>query len=263
MDSRSFWPYGPLLPFPAVNNDRASVASLGVARGPLAVTGLLFDMGGVLYDDTLWRRWLLRVLSQVGLRTNYRSFYRIWDRDFLSKVHRGECDFCEAFRACMRSVGLSHAQIEELEGACQARRRLLEEEIRALPGVKTTLTRLRQAGAVLAALNDSEFSAPILADRLERIGLGDLFSAVISSIDLGHTRPDPVCYRTALAAMNLAAPQVAFVGHDAEELAGAATIGMPTIAFNFDSDAQADLFLSRFEDLLELIEIRRLHSAAA
>lgn len=263
MDSRPFWPYGPLLSLPAARNDRILALPQGQARRPLIVAGLLFDMGGVLYDDTLWRRWLLRVLSQLGLRTNYRSFYRIWDRDFLPLVHRGERDFGDAFRAFMRSAGLSRAQIEELEGACQARRRLLESEIRALPGVKSTLTRLHQAGFILATLNDSEFPAPSLTERLERIGLGDLFTVVVSSIDLGHTRPDPVCYQTALGAMNLTASQVAFVGHDAEELAGATAIGMPTVAFNFDPDAQADLFLARFDDLLNLIDINPPRSAAA
>jgi HAD superfamily hydrolase (TIGR01509 family) len=230
---------------------------------PLIVTGLLFDMGGVLYDDTLWRRWLLRVLSQLGLRTNYRIFYRIWDRDFLPKVHRGDRDFCDAFRDFMRSAGLSAPQIEEVEAACQARRRTLEFEIRALPGVKSTLTRLRQAGFTLAALNDSEFPAKSLVERLERIGLGDLFATVVSSIDLRRTRPDRECYQVALTAMNLAASEVAFVGHDAEELAGATAIGMPTVAFNFDPDAQADLFLARFDDILDLVEFPQPRSAAA
>jgi len=30
-------------------------------------------------------------------------------------------------------------------------------------------------------------------------------------------------------------------------------VGMPTIAFNFDSDAQADVHISRFEELIEVL----------
>jgi FMN phosphatase YigB (HAD superfamily) len=83
--------------------------------------------------------------------------------------------------------------------------------------------------------------------------LGQVFKAVVSSIDLERIKPDPVGYRTALEAMELAADRVAFVGHDAEELAGAAAVGMATIAFNHDPDAKADVFIARFEQLLPLV----------
>jgi FMN phosphatase YigB (HAD superfamily) len=53
--------------------------------------------------------------------------------------------------------------------------------------------------------------------------------------------------------MELPADRVAFVGHDAEELAGAAALGMPTIAFNYDPDAQADVFIASFQQLLPLV----------
>ena len=40
---------------------------------------------------------------------------------------------------------------------------------------------------------------------------------------------------------------------NSEELAGASRVGMPTIAFNYDAGARADVFLTRFEELLELV----------
>ena len=43
------------------------------------------------------------------------------------------------------------------------------------------------------------------------------------------------------------------MGHDRLELAGAAAVGMSTIAFNFDSDAQADVHINRFEELIEVL----------
>ena len=224
------------------------------ARLPGPIQGLVFDMGGVLYDDTVWRRWLLRVLGQLGLHTNYRSFYRLWDRQYLADVHRGRREFAAAFGEFLRSVGLSPAQIDEVQAACQARRRSLEVSIRPLPCVKTTLSRLHQSGLTLAALTDSEYSSTVLAERLERIGLGGLFGTVISSIDLGHTRPEPQCYLAALSAMHLNPGQTAFVGHDSEELDGAAHVGMRTIAFNFDADARADVFIARFEQLSDLMD---------
>jgi HAD superfamily hydrolase (TIGR01509 family) len=241
---------------------RSHILPLRPARLPRPIHGLVFDMGGVLYDDTVWRRWLLRVLGQLGLHANYRSFYRLWDRQYLGDVHRGRREFSAAFGEFLRSVGLSPAQIDEVQAACQARRRSLESSIRPLPCVKTTLARLRQSGLALAALTDSEYSSSVLAERLERIGLAGLFGMVLSSIDLGHIRPEPICYLTALSAMKLSASQVAFVGHDGEELEGAAQVGMGTIAFNFDADARADVFIARFEQLSEVIDGPRSYAAA-
>src|SRR3981081_3849051 len=53
------------------------------------VKGLVFDMDDVLYDATLWRRWLLQLLGRLGLKADYHTFYRTWDAEFLADVHRG------------------------------------------------------------------------------------------------------------------------------------------------------------------------------
>jgi FMN phosphatase YigB (HAD superfamily) len=42
------------------------------------------------------------------------------------------------------------------------------------------------------------------------------------------------------------------VGHKASELAGAHEVGMRTIAFNYDKDASADLYIENFSDLLKV-----------
>jgi HAD superfamily hydrolase (TIGR01509 family) len=238
----------------SVQVENLSIDQLSISGTlPRPVEGLLFDMGDVLYDATLWRRWLLRVLSGLGVHTSYRSFFHIWDHDFLDDVHRGRREFSEAFQAFLRSFGLSPAQIDEVEAACQSRRNEWERTARLLPGVKSTLGKLHAAGVVMGVLSDSENPGALIHQRLDRLGLGPMFKAVVSSIDLERIKPDPVGYRTALEAMELAAERVAFVGHDAEELAGAAAVGMATIAFNHDPDAKADVFIARFEQLLPLV----------
>ena len=232
--------------------------------GPLArpVVGLLFDAGDVLYDATAWRRWLLQLLSRLGVHTNYRSFYHIWDRDYLADVYRGRREFGEAFEAFLLAVGLSWGQIDEVEAACQARRSQWETKARPLPGVRSTLSRLHAAGFTLGVLSDCDYSGCELEARLDRFGLGGLFSAVVSSLDLQRTKPEPICYRTALEQMGVRPEQAAFVGHDAEELAGGAAVGMQTIAFNFDPEAQADVHITRFDELLDLVDARWPRAAA-
>jgi HAD superfamily hydrolase (TIGR01509 family) len=233
-------------------------------QGRLAepVRGLVFEMRDVFYDDTIWRRWLLQVLRHLGLHTNYRSFYTVWDRDFLVDVHRGRREMCEAMQSFLLSIGLSHAQIDEVEAACLARRRQLENSARALPGVKSTLSRLHASGISLAVLSDSEHPAAALRQQLDRLGLAGLFAAVLSSLDLERTKPDPLCYQAAIEALRLPAGWLAFVGHDAEELAGATAIGMQTVAFNYLPEAEADVFITRFDELLDVVGPRTPYAAA-
>jgi HAD superfamily hydrolase (TIGR01509 family) len=215
--------------------------------------GVLLDMCNVLYDDTVWRRWVLQLLGKMGLYTNYCSFFRLWDRDFLDEVHTGRRDFREAFESFLRCAGLSIGQIDEVEAASHARRRQLEKHARPLPGVRHTLWRLHQSGFVLGLISDSEHSSAELRMRMQRFGIEKLFPTLISSIDLKLCMPEPETYLAAVKSMNLPPEQVAFVGHDRVELAGASAIGMATIAFNFDPDAQADVHITRFEELIPVL----------
>ena len=88
--------------------------------------------------------------------------------------------------------------------------------------------------------------------RLERLGLGRPFRAIISSFDVGKTKPDPACYAAALEGLGVPASRTLFVGHDADELSGASTAGLRTAAFNHEPGVVADFHLSRFQELWEL-----------
>ena len=218
------------------------------------VRGMLFDMGDVLYDATLWRRWLFQLLGRIGLNAHYRTLYRVWDEEFLDDVHRGRREYSEAFQAFLLSLGLSRGQIDEVQAASLARKRDLERSARPLPGVRDTVERLAARGVKLAVLSDSEQTGDELQTHLARLGLGGRFSPVISSIDLEYTKPSPVCYRAALASMGLHAEEVAFIGHAPAELAGAHAVGLRTVAFNYDAGAAADHYLTRFDELLQLVD---------
>ncbi|HET6882833.1 MAG TPA: HAD family hydrolase [Pirellulales bacterium] len=217
--------------------------------------GFVFDMGDVLYDATLWRRWLFQLLGRMGLHAHYRTMFRVWDKDFLDDVHRGRREFAEAFHAFLLSLGLTRGQIDEVQAASQSRKRELELGARPLPGVRDTIERLAERGVKLAVLSDSEQSGGELQTHLGRLGLGGRFSPVISSFDLEYTKPSPVCYRAALSEMRLPIDAVAFVGHDGAELTGARAVGLRTVAFNYDAGATADHYLTRFEELLPLVDL--------
>lgn len=251
-----------MFPFPDEDGRPAKRPSTTDAPSSLAecrqrfskVAGLVFDMGDVLFDATAWRRWLLQLLGRMGLHASYRSFFEIWDRDYLDAVHCGRREYAEAFEAFLRDTGLTRGQIDEINAASAVRKLELESDVRAFPGVRTTLERLRGFGLRLAVLSDSESPSDKLSERLQRLGIGGLFQQVVSSADLGITKPAEACYQTALDRLKLSATQAAFVGHDRQELWGARRVGMPTIAFNFDRDAVAEAYLPRFDGLITLFE---------
>ncbi len=234
-----------VLPFSAAQRQREAL--------PQGLAGLIFDMGDVLYDTTVWRRWLLRILARLGIHSGYREFFHLWDRAYLPAVHCGRCTFDDAFRRFLSAAGLSAAQVDEVAAACHARRRAVEAEARPLPGVRSTIARLHAAGVPMAVLSDTDRPGESLRAQTDRFGLQGAFRAVISSLDLRRIKPDPAAYLAALAALELPARQVAFVGHDSEELRGAAEVGLVTVAFNYDPEARADVFLARFDGLLELL----------
>ncbi|MBN1908843.1 MAG: HAD family hydrolase [Pirellulales bacterium] len=233
-------------------------------NGPLRpVRGLLFDFGNVLYDNTAWRRWLLSLLGRFGLRADYQAFYRIWDREYSGDVHSGHCHWATAFRTFLISFGVTGAQLDEVMLACQAQQRRCEATARPLPNVRSTLAQLDARGLKLAILADSRSPASDLHRLLDRLALGNRFVSVLGTCDVGHAMPDPAGYLASLAAMGLAAEEVAFVGHNAVTLVGAAEVGMQTVAFNHEPDALADAYLDRFGQLLDLIHTPAHYAAAS
>ena len=227
-----------------------------VLLGP-RVTGLLFDAGDVLYDATPGRRRLLRVLGQLGLHAQYAYFFRIWERNFLQDVYCGRRTYLEAFRAMLTSFGFSEPQIDEVAAATNVMRRTLEEPQRLLPGVRETLGRRELAGLSLGVLTNTTLPSVDLERQLAMLGLAGRFRWIFSSVDMGIALPRREAYTAAVEAMGLTPDQVAFVGHDSGELAGAAKAGLTTIAIHHELGADANVYLENFHQLASIIDDRQ------
>ena len=241
---------------PPGDDDVSACETPAVVRRFAAVEGLIFDMGDVLFDATAWRRRLLQLLSRMGVQASYRSLFDLWDRDFLDAVHCGRRDYAEAFSAFLREAGLAAGQIDELTAASQMIKKQVEAEVQPFPGVARTLAGLQAAGLRLAVLSDSESPAAAIRARLHQLGIGAYFAEIVSSVELGRTKPDPLGYRTTLERLQLPAERAAFVGHDADELQGAHRCGLRTIAFNADGHVSADCVLRCFGELTQLFSAR-------
>jgi FMN phosphatase YigB (HAD superfamily) len=237
----------------------ASTDSLPVVAcstiAPVTCTGLLFDTGDVLFDQTAWWRWVVRLLWRLGKPVHYADLYRIWKQRFRSDVNCGRREYWDAFRALIRWVGLTAGQADELVLASQFKRRQFHDSIIPLPGVLSTLAQLAARGTPLGVLCNASDSCACVAGGLHRLGMDAYFQTVLSTVELGVCLVDRQAYDAAAERMGLEVSQIAFVGHDAEELAGAAGAGLRTIAFNNDCDARADVYLDRFDQLVQAVHV--------
>jgi len=161
------------------------------------------------------------------------------------------------------ALGLRRGQIVEVLAAVQGRLRCLGESARPLPGVKSTLPRLCELGLKMAVVVNSARPASEIREHLEQLRIGAFFQTVVSSRELGVPKPAPLPYWIALRELSLRPEEAGFVGHHAEDLAGAAAVGLRTIAFHCDPCVQADIFLYRFEDLLGVVRTGSSKYAAA
>jgi FMN phosphatase YigB (HAD superfamily) len=218
------------------------------------LSAIVFDVADVLCDATLWRRWLVRLVNRMGLAVDYEGFCRVWHYQYQRDVHSGRREFSEALHSFLLAWGLSWAQIDEIEAASRIQCEDIEHSVRALPGIVKTVARLSERGLPLLAWADMPYPAGKATELLDRLGLTDCFQVVLSSFDLGCAQPSIECYRWILEAFRLPAGEVAYVGHDGANLAGARAAGLRTVTLNDLRPALAHFRLTRAEELLDLID---------
>jgi FMN phosphatase YigB (HAD superfamily) len=222
-----------------------------------------FVPGGVLYDDTLWRRWLLATLCRLGWQLDYSQFCRTLDDAFLAKAYAGLCSFDQAIGSFLRSIGLSRGQIDEIVTASRSRREYFESTLRPLPGAIAVLDLLSAADVPLAILADSTLSGCELQSKVATLGLGKYFDVVVSSCDLRTTLPHATNYQALCLGLELPPQQITLVGSRARDLAGASAFGLRTIACNYDRDVRADQYATALRQVAELIDSNIAHRGEA
>jgi HAD superfamily hydrolase (TIGR01509 family) len=167
--------------------------------------GVLFDVGNTLLDEgprlEAALRWLAPYLTQRGVpvsRERLRTLY------------------VEACLAPRTGIGGLLVQTALAAGADEALARAQRGDVPwdavgmpPMPGALDALRALHAAGLRVGVLANQPASA---RDDLERVGLLALLDDVWLSEVVGLEKPDPKFFRLALAAWNLPAERVAYVG---------------------------------------------------
>ena len=92
-----------------------------------------------------------------------------------------------------------------------------------LPGIREELQRLRTCGLELAVVANFDLT---LSAWLERLGLAEMLSVVVTPADAAATKPDPAIFRLALARLGVRPERALHIGDGEVDEAGARAAGM-------------------------------------
>jgi len=228
-----------------------SAASLGTSRLS-RLNFLLFSPSGVLYDDTLWWRWMLQMLSRFGLHTHPRVLTALWRQDYFEDICCGRRDFFEALREFLTACGLHSGQIDELYAAGRPRWRRLELELRAFPQAAPCLSHLARQGWRLGLSVHSPLALDEARMQLRRMRIGEHFQNVVCSQELACRRSHVDFWPSVLSRFSVSADEVGLVSHEAGELAAARRAGLTTLAYQCSAAVPADAHLGHLGEVCAL-----------
>jgi putative hydrolase of the HAD superfamily len=223
--------------------------------GPNPIRALLFDAGDILYYRKNTGNKLAVFLSEIGL--SYKEFPFDKRTVLRDQAYQGLIDYDQYQETILKFYGIT--RLDEIARGKQ----ILDEDVNNVQffeGVPETLGSLKDEGYLLGIITDTALPVHVKLNWFERGGFGDVWDSIISSKELGVRKPNPKIYKTALQQLGVSADQAVFIGHKISELNGAKTVGLKTIAFNYEDGAVADFHISHFSDLLNVPFLRKSDS---
>ncbi|MEN6487415.1 MAG: HAD family hydrolase [Smithella sp.] len=166
-----------------------------------------------------------------------------------NKAFQGKIDLHEYHRRIIQLYGITDPnEIEEGIKAIE----IDDNCVEIMEDVPETLKALKRQGYLLGIITDTALPISVKLNWFEKYGFGNLWDSIISSKEIGVRKPSPLIYHEALSQMGTKPEEAVFVGHKATELQGACSVGMFTVAFNYEKKSKADFYIDRFSDLLEI-----------
>ena len=162
--------------------------------------------------SALCKSWRTRQFEYSWLRTSARQY-----ADFQAVT-------TEALEFAARETGLTLSDDQ--------RRQLIDAytELEPWPDTRAALDEWHRAGLVLAPL--SNYSPSMLERLVGGAGLGEVFTALISTDRARTFKPDPSAYALGPAVLGLPKESVAFAAFGGWDAAGARWFGFPTFWLN-------------------------------
>jgi HAD superfamily hydrolase (TIGR01509 family) len=217
---------------------------------PAPLKAIFFDVGNtLLFPD---RTHILAPLRQKGLTPSLEQWHAIERRtknEFDAILQQdGKAD--RSFWYLFYSRLLAELDVDDaaVRDALVAATRISANWREIRPGTRESLLRLRRRYQ-LAVISNADGK---IADVLERCGIADCFLSITDSGLVGHEKPHPAIFESALRAMNAAPEQSLYVGDMySVDYLGATGAGMQAVLFDV-SGAHRESGLPRVESLEEL-----------
>jgi putative hydrolase of the HAD superfamily len=219
----------------------------GRGSGPGKIKGIFFDAGNILYHKPRKGRNIKRFIARHKLKAV--TDVRKEKRKLKELAFQGVIDRFEFYEKVIRLYGVTDPDMLA-EGITALVRDATTVEI--IAGVPETLKALKKKGYILGIISDTATPIQEKMNWFTQGGFGNVFDSFISSKELGTRKPAPVIYEEAFKRVGLKVEEAVFVGHKASEIKGARDVGLKTIAFNYDKNARANVYIEKFPDLLEV-----------
>jgi putative hydrolase of the HAD superfamily len=190
------------------------------------IEGVAFDLDGTLYPNyRLHLRILPAILKELPLVVAFgraRSIIRKEQKN-LANVQSDFYQYQAGVTARLLSVPVDRLK-EKIDRLIYKAWEPSFKTINPFKGVKETIGTLREAGFKLGLLSDFPPET-----KLEYMGLGGLWDAVLCSESFGTIKPHPLSFKELAAAMSLPPEKILYVGNSrAYDIAGANRAGMKT-----------------------------------
>ncbi|MBN1660191.1 MAG: HAD-IA family hydrolase [Anaerolineae bacterium] len=222
----------------------------------MVIRGIFFDAAGVLYTrDERRSKVVARLLGERGLSDELSSEQQARQKVLRSQANKGGASPEEYWDQVLQMYGV--AATEERRGLV-AQIDEYADRVVPMPGVREALMGLKERGFLLGVITDTMYSVERKKRWLQAVGALDLLDVLACSTVLGVHKPERAIYLQAVAQANLTAGESAFVGHAADELAGARRAGLVTVAVHRDPGATADYYAGSLVDLLNVPIFRGL-----
>jgi len=134
-------------------------------------------------------------------------------------------------------------------------------ELIAFPDSQPTLAELKSLGFYLAIVTNTTQSNSIdVAKALEKLDLLRYIDTIVTSVDLGVEKPDPIIFRTAIQNLNLSPKEVIMVGDNIDQdIAGAIELGIKTIFLkrgttNISTDLNPTFIVTSLQEIIPLLK---------
>lgn len=224
---------------------RLKVRDLGSSK--CVVKAIFFDAGDILYHRPQRDQHLKQFLA--GRKTNPAPNFEIERKRIKDLAFSGQMKRHDYYRELIKLYGIEDPQ--EIEEGIRAISRD-DNTVAIVEGVPETINILKQKGFLLGIITDTAMPFSRKLNWFDEHGFGRVWDVVISSKEMGVRKPATSMYVEALNQTGVKPSEAVFVGHKTHELDGAHAVGMKTIAFNYDLDARADVYIEKFSNLLEI-----------